>query len=197
MAKPLMGTNIFLVDYSGLKKDLENVSQLKDYGIWRMLPSTIVIRLVERKPFAVVILSGTSVVVDEDGVFLKIREKYPFVSIKDISGLPVVKGVSEKKVKNDCLPDEIAESIKTSVGELSRFLPPSNLQLEMKGGDDVNLLVEDVLRVRFGSVENISRKIAVLEAILPGIGEDWSIVDYVDIRVAASPVVRYHKRKNT
>jgi cell division protein FtsQ len=203
LAKPLIGENIFIGDYSGLDKALRAVAQIKDYGLLRRLPSTVVIRVVERKPFAVVNISGSSIVIDDEGVFLKVeggksfKADYSHVSVSDISSLPVIRGIDLRRTSGARLSDDAARSIRISIGELSRFLPPSNLQLEMKDMDDMNLLVEDVLRVRFGDTESIAEKIRVLEAILPRIVGSWSDVDYIDIRAMDLPVIRYKKSKNT
>ena len=203
MAKSLIGENIFLADYTSLKKDFTNIHQIKDFGIWRKLPSTLVVKIVEREPFAVAIISGSSIVIDEDGFFLKgegkrfIKEDYSFVNIKDISDLPVVKGIDTSKTSQNRLNQDVAQAIKIAIGELSRFLSSSKLQLEMRGEGDFNLLVEDVLKVRFGSTDDMEKKISVLEAILPEVEGRWSGVSYIDIRIASNPVVKYKKRKNT
>lgn len=203
MAKSFIGENIFLADYSLLKKNFRNIHQIKDFGIWRKLPSTLVVKVIERESFAVAIISGSSVVIDEDGFFLEVEGKrlvkgdYSFINVKNISDLPVVKGIDKTKTSQNRLNQDVAQAIKIAIGELSRFLSSSRLQLEMRREGDFNLLVEDVLKVRFGSTDNIERKISVLEAILPEVEGKWSDVSYIDIRIASNPVIKYKKNKNT
>jgi len=199
MAEPFIGKNIFLVDYSDLKIDMGKIRQLKDFGIWRGLPSSLVIKILEREPFAILISSGSSIIIDEDGLILAIegkgkQQKDSFISIGNISHLPVVRGVDEKKIFAEKLDQNLSKSIKIAINELSRFLAKSKLQLELAGEDNLNILVEDVLKVKFGSLENISEKIFVLEALLKNLKRSWSEIAYIDIRISSAPVVKF---KNT
>jgi cell division septal protein FtsQ len=199
MAEPLLEENIFLVDYSELKNNINQIRQIKDFGIWRSLPATLVIKLVERRPFAVAIISGSSVVIDEDGVVLsvsggsKFKGDYSFIKVGDISSLPAVRGIGIDKVADGRLKEDVAEAIKVSINKLSQFLRGAKLQLEIIPGGDMNLLVEDVLKVRFGDIEDISRKITVLQALLPQIDGRWGDVSYIDIRIASSPAIKFSK----
>lgn len=202
MALPLVGENIFLIDYTKLKDGMKKIQQIKDFGIWRSLPSTVVIKIVERIPFCVVIISGSSIVIDDEGYFLRVEGRkgeagdYSFIKIENISALPVVRGVDPGKVLGNKLDPDLSAAIKLSVNRLSKFFPPSNLQFEIKRSGELNLLIEDILRVRFGITENIAKKISVLEAMLPVVEGAWSNVDYIDIRVAEDPVVKYRRMTN-
>jgi len=200
MAAPLIGENIFLADYSVLQGKLHGVRQLKDFGIFRKLPSTVVVKLIERKPFAVVIISGSSIIIDDEGRFLDVKGgrlesgDYSFVSTGNISDLPVIRGFVFSDVENGALREDSSSAIRITVSELTRFLPQSKLQLEMNRGGDMNLLVEDVLKVRFGRTSDVEAKLAVLEAMLPVVRDRWGDIEYIDIRVSTNPVIKY---KNT
>ncbi len=197
MAAPLVGENIFLTDYSKLKEGLKKIHEIKDFGIWRSPPSTVVIKIVERVPFCVIIVSGSSIVVDDEGYFLKVEGgrikagDYSFIDIENTSQLPVVRGVDPGRILQNRLDTSLSSAIKVSISRLSKFFPPSNLQFEIKGDDQLNLLVEDILKVYFGGTEEIEKKISVLEAILPVVSGKWGNVDYIDIRVAEDPVIKY------
>ena len=196
-AAPLIGENIFLVDYSKLKAKIKSIAQIKDFGIWRSLPSTLVIKVVERSPFCVVTISGSSIVIDDEGGFLKVEGgriktgDYSFVKVDDISQFPVVRGIDPNKVSGGRLERGLSAAIKISINRLSRFFPPSNLQFEIRKDGGLDVLIEDILKVRFGSTDDLEKKISVLEAMLPRVSGAWSNVDYMDIRVAEDPVVKY------
>ncbi len=193
----LIGENLFLADYSKLRDGLKKIYQLKDFGIWRSPPSTVIVKLVERKPFCVVIISGTSAVIDDEGFFLlaqggkAVRGDFSFIVIENTADLPAVRGIDAGKVLPNKLAPDISEAIKVAVKRLSRFFTPSNLQFEMKKNGDLNLLIEDVLKVYFGSTENIEKKVGVLESLLPVLKGKWDNIKYIDIRVADDPVVRF------
>jgi cell division septal protein FtsQ len=198
-AEKLIGENLFLADYSAIKAHIKGIHQITDFGIFRKLPSTVLIKVIERKPFAVAIVSGVSFVIDEEGYYLKAegarssKAAYDFVRIDDISGLPVVRGIKANREYSYRLDPDIALALSDSIKRLSKFLPPASLQIEMKESGETDLLVDDILRVRFGDTENIAKKIMVLEALLPEVAGKWQNVSYIDIRVANDPVIRFKK----
>ena len=211
LSEGLIAKNIFLADYSALSDKLRGIYQIRDFGIFRKLPSTVIIKLVERKPFAVVVISGTSAVIDEEGFILRAegaktsKDAYSIIRIEDISKLPTVRinasasdALFEKgKPFSNKLTAGLSKTIKISINDLSRSLLASDLQFEIDKQGNLDLLVEDILRVRFGNTSDIAQKIAVLEALLPVVANKWRDVDYIDIRVVADPVIRYKKPKNT
>lgn len=200
-ASKFLGENIILADYSPLKGFLGGIHQIKDFGIWRRLPSTLVIKVIERRPFAVANVAGTSVIIDEDGFYLKAEGRarqtgdYSFILVENISGLPVVKGIKASKDFTYRLDPDVSEAIADSIKRLCVFLPDKSLQLDMSETDDINLLVDDILRVRLGDTEDIAQKISVLEALLPQVEGKWGDVYYIDIRAAQSPVIKWKKPK--
>ena len=200
-AEKFLGENIILADYTSLKDFLAGIHQVRDFGIWRSLPSTLVIMVIERKPFAVANVAGASVVIDEDGYYLKAEGKkkqkddYSFITIDNISALPVVKGIKASRDFSYRLDPDVSFAISDSIKRLSKFLPDRALQLDMSKSDDISLLVDDILRVRFGDTEDIGKKISVLEALLPQTSGRWDDVSYIDIRAAESPVIKWKKPK--
>jgi len=193
-----IGENIIFADYSEVKALFSGITQIKDYGIYRKFPNTIVIKILERKPAAVLISQGESMVVDLEGYILKVASGLPrsktekLVQIENISELPVIRGFTKNMIGKDVmLPATTSRMIMDSIGSLEKFLEPSSLQLELKGEDGVILLVQDILKVKLGDRRRIKEKIVVLKSLLPAIQGKWDDIEYVDIRYPESPVIVY------
>ena len=196
ITKVPIGENIFFADLNGSIQRLKEIKQIKDFGIFRSLPSTLVIKIIERKPLAVVQIGKESAIIDEEGVILKktsgkgVGKFNVDADVGDISAFPVVKGIKKEMVKDESLDGDIAGSIGGAITKLEAFLKPSSLQLDFSDPGDISLLVEDMLRVKLGDTEKLPSKIDVLEALLPQVEGKWNDVEYIDIRYINNPVIK-------
>lgn len=75
-----------LVDLESLRRDLEELSWVKEARVSRQLPDTLVIDIVERKPHAVLRKADRFVLIDDQGIELET------ISRKDASGKLIVSG---------------------------------------------------------------------------------------------------------
>jgi cell division protein FtsQ len=80
--------NLFTIDIAGIRKKIEKISYVKSASVYRVLPDTIKIDIVQRVPIAYLFKSGAKWVVDEDSIVMNRRYcmelKYP---------LPVITGL--------------------------------------------------------------------------------------------------------
>lgn len=192
-----IGEHIFIADLSENITRLKSITQIKDFGIYRRLPNTLIIKIIERKPLAVVPMGKESMIIDEEGVILKRTSSKGIgrvkinVNIGDISVFPVVRGIKRDWISGNRLNPKLALSIGKALTKLGCFLKPSSLQLDMENPDDISLLIEDILRVKLGNTRELSSKIETLEALLPQVEGKWNEVEYIDIRYTRTPVIRF------
>jgi cell division protein FtsQ len=88
------GKNLFDVNLPGVSRKLNMEFTARDFTIFRKLPDTIVIRVLERKPVAL-LNSGKLIGVDEDGVPL------PHVGADMVSSLPIITGIKSGESLSD------------------------------------------------------------------------------------------------
>ena len=114
------------------------------------------------------------------------------IVLPDISELPVVTGLKPSVVKDDVyLNPEYAQVIRQTFESLFNILDSRRLKLEMQSINNINLLIEDVLRVKLGRPDQLEKKISNFEALLPVIGKDFNQVEYVDLRYIHNPAVKF------
>jgi cell division protein FtsQ len=188
-----LGDNLFFLNLKKPTASLAQVWQFADCKIKKRLPATIRIEVVERVPFAVVVISNEAHVIDKEGFILKIEGNaaYDFVAILNTSNLPVVSGLSRTQLEGHKLNAEIAGAIGLSISRCAQFLAAPRLQLDLSDLSAVCILIDDVLNVKIGSFENLKEKMDVLETILQDVRGRWNQIKYIDVRCPKNPVVNF------
>jgi len=186
-----LSENLFLTSFARTDNNLKRISAIKEYRIYRIPPATVLIKITERKPIAVVIFKGRSVIVDEDGAILN-RNPNLTLNVPNLEDLPVISGLGTGEVAGEEKVDpKLSHLISGVIIELSSLLGSRRIQLELGGFEKISFLLDDMLRVKVGRDENVIRKMEVFKALLPVIANRWAQVEYVDVRYPDNPVIKY------
>jgi cell division protein FtsQ len=186
-----LSENLFFADLSRAKANLNKITAIKKFRIYRIPPATILISIEERKPIASLVLKNQTYIIDKEG-FLVDRNSKVTLNVADMAELPVVAGINEKEhLKAQKVDETAAQIIADIIAKLSPYLESKRMQLELGGLKDVSFLLDDILRVKVGPAFDIERKMEIFEALLPVIDEKWTQVEYVDVRFPDNPVVKY------
>lgn len=172
--------NLFFTSFARVRGNLSRISAIKQFHIYRIPPATVYIKIIERKPIAIVMLKDKSAVVDDEGCILN-RNTNLTLNVPNMTELPVISGVGTAEFSQ----------VSELVVELSKLLGSRRIQLETGGAEKINLLLDDILRVKIGRDENIKRKMEVFKALLKAIEGRWTQVEYVDVRFPDNPVVKF------
>lgn len=81
------GTNIFRINDSKIKSQIETLSYVRRADIYRKFPSTIILEVEERKPYAIVKYLESFAVTDKYGYILEIKKE------NDLADLPIIYGL--------------------------------------------------------------------------------------------------------
>lgn len=99
--------NLFSIDIADIRKKIEKISYIKSASVYRVLPDTIKINIVQRVPLAYLFKYSSKWVIDEDSIVLKrgycMKVKY---------SLPVIKGFKCQTIKAGQLMPGLAQAIK-------------------------------------------------------------------------------------
>jgi len=186
-----IGENIFFANLSRTRQNLSRVVAIKSLHVWRIPPSTILIKISERTPMAVLVTKGRSAIIDDDGYILN-KISGLTLNIPNVTDLPVFSGFSSKEVNGaDRIDPKITKLIKDLMEELAPLLGNRQLQLDTGGMRNISFLLNDILRVKIGRNEAIKTKMAVFKRLLPVIEGRWILVEYIDVRYPDVPVIKY------
>jgi len=191
-AKIPQGENIFLIDLDEVKARFSNVIQIKEIKIKRKLPSTIVIDIKERTPYAIAVIGGTTSLVDEDGYVIAGKSLGSSMYKLDISKYPVIRGINRKNLEKGMRLDQKDRTfVRAALDMLSKFIDTGAIQIEVGDREDIVIYIEDILKVKIGAPSDIERKIKIIKAMRDSVKGKWTKIIYIDVRVPDSPVIKF------
>ncbi|MBI5078672.1 FtsQ-type POTRA domain-containing protein [Candidatus Saganbacteria bacterium] len=186
-----LSENLFLSSFSRASDNLKKISAVKNFRLYRIPPAAVLIKIVERKPIAVVVLEGESAVVDDDGFILN-RNPNLTLNIPNMTDLPVISGVgTEEVISGERLTPKASRIVAGIILKLSNLVGSRRIKLEMGSFENISLLLDDILRLKLGREEELERKMQVFGKLLSAIAGKWDQVEYVDVRYPDNPVIKF------
>ena len=88
-----IGINIFRINDSKIENQIESLSYVKKADVYRAFPSTIILKIEERKPYAIVKYLESFAVADKYGYILEIKKE------NDLPNLPIIYGLDSADFK--------------------------------------------------------------------------------------------------
>lgn len=177
--------NLLLVSTRSIEDAAEGLPWVKRAEVRRVLPGTIRIKIVERRP-AVALSSGVggrnaSWLLDAGGRILgKGRAK----------GLPVVAGMTVTGMEpGDLVPASEARAALAAYVSMPRNLKDRIVAVFAPTVERLTFTLRDRTLVRYGAAEDMDAKNAVLGSVLEKLRSQGRAVAYIDVRVPASPAV--------
>lgn len=174
--------NVLTLSTSSIETQVARLPWVDEVEVDRMLPGTVRIRIVERKPALVLSLGAAHWTIDRRGHVLEAGEVE--------EGLPVLAGIEVGKVQPGIqlrTPEARAalKSYRALLPKVRRrvdgvFAPTvERITFSLHGGTVI----------RFGAGEQIRAKNEVLAALLARLAREGREVAYIDVRVPTSPAI--------
>jgi cell division septal protein FtsQ len=176
----LRGRHILEVDLAQYERRLLESPWIASVTLWRLLPSTVEVSLVERTPIATArlgdqlyLIDGTGVIVDEFGP-----------QHRDLD-LPIVDGLMRRPVEGRSIVD--IERVELTARFLAAFDARPELarrlsQVDVTNLHDVVVLLDgDPALLHLGDDMFVERVARYVE-LAPALGEKFVDIDYVDLR---------------
>lgn len=186
------GENIFLIDPDETKARFSNIIQIKELRVSRKLPNKIVINIIERKPFAIAVIDNLTTLIDDEGFIISKQNLASSIYKLDIAKYPVVRGISRKNLQKGIqLSVNEREFMNSAINLMSNFIDIGSIQIDLANKDDIVIYIEDIIKVKIGNMNDIERKIKIVNVLLGKITGKWEKVSYIDVRVPDNPVIRF------
>lgn len=189
-----IGESILLARFGQAKKRLEQIPVVKKVDFIRSFPSKIVIKIEERKEALVCVLkSKQSLILDKDGYVMNPSgEVSSGIGFPDITNLAVMNGFNEEWLEcGRYIKSDVGRDVLKLLAEFEDFIVPKRLQIDVSDLSDVKLLVDDILKVRIGSVDNLQKKIKAFEAIYSKNKHKKNDIEYIDVSSIGYPVIKF------
>jgi len=188
-----VGENIFLFRFDNAKKKLMNLPVLKKVSFLRRFPSSVVIKVVERKVAVVCVIENQSLILDDEGVVMNPEGIMAVgVSFPDITDLPVINGLDKSWFEGGLeLRSDIGGEILNMLAEFKTLVLPKKLRIDISEKNNAKLLVDDIISIKLGELNGLSQKVKVFENIYSKIKDRKYDIEYVDVSVPMFPVVEF------
>jgi cell division protein FtsQ len=176
------GTNLLRVDTSEIERRLKRDARIADVDVGRDFPHSLVIKVVERTPVALLDLGDTFWVLDGDGWVLEkasLEATTSLVVIRDIAG---VKPSAGRRLTTKTLANSLAV-----LAGLGPELRKQVRAVSASTVDETAAITRGGVEIRFGSSDQIARKDVVARRILK---EQAGRVVFIDVRSVDRPVWR-------
>lgn len=183
------GTNILRVDLEAYRARVLESPWVADATLWRVLPSTIEVRVVERVPEVLVRIGQQLFLMDAAGVLL--AEFGPSFGNLD---LPIVDGVATSPIRG-AAPRVDAARLAVTRRLLDALDARPDLRNRVSQIDATNphdlvvLLDDDAAYLHVGSEQFVERLTVYLEMV-PTLVDQFQDIDYVDLRFEGRLFVR-------
>jgi cell division protein FtsQ len=174
--------NLLFVSAEHVAEKAEELPWVKSARVDRLLPNTVRVRVVERRPAMVVTTETSSWLVDGDGHILSPAsksEKLPTIAASDLGGVETGETIARPSVRAavrayGSMPKELQAKIKAG------FAPTSErITFSLVGG----------AVIRYGAAEQMVDKNEVTLALLERFGRGSEAISYIDVRVPSNPAV--------
>ena len=178
--------NIFFVDLRDVERKIKTIKAVKSVKASRQLPNSVLIRVVERHGQAVVVFEKVSYLIDDEGAIVDPSEGAAI----DMHNLPVIVGVRKEWLKEGRLSADVTAGVFSLLEQLQQDINPKRIQIDINEGDNIVLLLDDVLYVKIGSPLKIAEKIKVLKQLLKNLSYSFEMIEYIDVQSPQFPAVK-------
>ncbi|BCV20890.1 cell division protein FtsQ/DivIB [Moorella sp. Hama-1] len=185
------GTNLWQLDTGTLARRLATHPLVAGAQVSRRWPHTLLVRIQERVPVALLVADGSFLLVDATGMVMERVSQVGSLNLPLISGLDKLAKIGPgSRIDNPALAAALAVLQQVPAADLNQLREivapaPGNLQLIWAGQ----------IRVRFGDSQQVAAKLDRLHEALQGLPGN-SAVDYIDVSFAGPPVIKFTQNGN-
>ena len=178
--------NAWLQNTNAMTHRVEAIPYVDKASVHRRLPSTFVIDVTERVPFARLVTTGETVIVDRD---LRVLQE----SSEWFNALPAL------VTKNLATPRPgvtLSQAQLTALRDDEEALTNAHLAAALLEHDkygDLVVTLRNGIQVLFGDESDLAKKIPLVDPILVQVGREGRPIAAIDLRAPKTPVVEYKK----
>ena len=178
------GQNVLLLSTGEIARSIEALPWIKRAEVDRMLPSTVRVRVTERKPALVLSLGAARWTIDSSGRVLTAGV------VK--KGLPVLAGVQVATIEpgGRVQTAEAVAALEVWRG-LPRKLRTRVVAVVAPTLERISLKLANGTLVRYGAAEDMVAKNEVIRVVLTRLRSAGRPADYIDVRVPTAPAISY------
>ncbi len=181
------GMNLWKISPPELRERVLSIPRVKTVEVDRVLPSTIVFKIEEKHPIALVSYHGYYLELAPDGTFIGLKDGYR-------GELPLISGLLWGQMEvGTSIPDQTRGKIIEVFLAVLKENPSLPLaEINVENPQRIIVYTGEGMEVWLGSKEDLSKKLDVLQSIHNRLLQagDEPFSGYLDLRVAETPVFK-------
>ncbi len=180
--------NIFSLPLRDIAFRIKSHPGVKTVKVWRRLPSTLVIKVEERRPVALLLKEDVFYQIDAEGYavgkgVLQDAEHLPFVDLPNLKRIVIGHRIKAKHLDS---------MLYTLVAAYSYLVDmPKKIDVDKKGYLCLYIKEGRILLGNFDNQEIINRRLRLASEIYKSVKEQGRSIEYIDVRFGNNPVVKY------
>lgn len=179
LAHGLYGRNILMVDLAGQRRAILDSPWVAEAALRRVLPNTVEIAVVERRPAAIGRIGRNLYLIDREGTVIdEFGPQYRQYDLPIVDGL--VRNRRNAKPAVDAARAELAARVIDSVAGTP--LASRLSQIDVSDARNAVVLLEDEPAMLYVGTEQFRERLQSYLELAPAIRENLTDVDYVDLR---------------
>ncbi|MEK9657661.1 MAG: cell division protein FtsQ/DivIB [bacterium] len=184
-------TNIFKA-YLKLKpkNHLKNLPEIESLKIKIKLPNTLVIHVIEKKPWLALWSKGKNVSIAKDGFILNTEQ-----NSTSPENLMIIKNLPENVFEEKYLSKKTTQTLQTITHQIKTIFPTQQMQLEPYKWQQWILWFNDKTPIYLSEdINNIAAQLNQLNYLLKQKKIKKKII-YIDLRIPKKVIIKYEKQK--
>jgi cell division septal protein FtsQ len=178
--------NIFFFNHD--KISAEDFPQIKKISYRRRLPSTLIVIIEKREPFALCKFNNP-VLIDEEGVIVESNKN------QNKNDLLVIRGLQEKEIETGrILNSETFSLIKQIFTSWNNIASEKIKEIDLSDRKNLGIFLGEV-KIKLGNNLQFFRKRKSVELLLTNLGGITNRIEYMDVSVPLSPVAKFKNVK--
>jgi len=185
---PFMAESYFSIDLDEIQTAISSLDYIECVQVSRILPHTVVVQIVERKPCLLITLENENFFMDKNGILLP-------ADGSSISFFPVpIINISENMTHPDDLTGDISDVFKFLLNDYPNFY--DNLSEVVIGNDKWTFYSDSKTQV-FATSDQLLTQLNILKNFERTVYPNRQLGDYtyIDLRIAEKVVVKEKYRK--
>jgi len=182
-------SDMFYLDLQRAARNLKIHPMIKDVQIYRKLPDSVVIKIMERTPLALIPDTEGFVLIDEEFIVLKKVKEISKFNLPLITGVIVPNGITNgQSVDNEKLL-LAKQVIEATWDKAQNYFCEINLAQE----DNIKMYTYEGIEVHFGDLSNFEHKYQLFKSLYNGksVEQKLADIDYIDVSFEGLPVIKY------
>ena len=144
-------------------------------------PSAVEIQVIEKVPWVGFLTETNHYFVAKDGAILNKLSTNP--TIYNLNKIIIIRGLYDDVFLDDYISINLVRNTNIVVNNINLYFPEEAMQIEFKSNDEIDIIKNDQMTIKIGSLDLIDIKLQNLKQFIKKYNNIGSKLEYIDLRI--------------